>query len=160
MEKPNGLETLLIYVNDHNMRDYTFTLEADKVHSSNLTAELAKNGVMINPFWHLAVVEHLLYGYKQCVSMGCIVYQNHVLGWFPFNGKEYYFYDKTTFNGKQAICERPKIEFERGDYNTYLNFLKDTVFPSTELSLALAIGYSAVVVSKLNEEYDLRNNYC
>ena len=160
MEKPNGLETLVIYVNDHNRRNYTFTITADKLHSSNLTAELSKNGVMIDPFWHLAVVEHLLYGYNQCVETDCIVYHNKILGWYPFNGKEYYFFDKTDFDGNHAICAREKTEFRKGDYNTYLKFLQDTVFPSTELSLALAIGYSAVVVSKLNGEYDLRNGYC
>ena len=134
VENPNGLETLVIYVNDHNKRDYTFNLETDKIHSSNLTAELAKNGVMIDPCWHNAVVAHLLYDYKQCVSLDCIVFKNKVLGWYHFKGKEYYFFDETD--------------------------LQDTVFPSTELSLALAIGYSAVVVSRLNGEYDLRNSYC
>jgi hypothetical protein len=39
-----------------------------------------------------------------------------------------------------------------------MQFLKDTVFPSTELSLALTIGYSAVVASRLGKEKDLRNN--
>ena len=160
VENPNGLETLVIYVNDHNKREYTFNLETDKIHSSNLTAELAKNGVMIDPFWHLAVVEHLLYGYNQCVGTDCIVYQNNVLGWYPFEGKEYYFFDETDFDGNHSICSRKKTEFRKGDYNTYLKFLQDTVFPSTELSLALAIGYSAVVVSKLNGEYDLRNSNC
>ena len=160
VENPNGLETLQIYVDDHNLRQYTFNLPADIIHNSNLTAELCRNGVMIDPFWHMAVVEHLLYGYKQCVSTNSIVYQNNVLGWYRFNEKEYYFFDETDFDGKHAICAREKTEFKKGDESTYRKFLQDTIFPSTELSLALAIGYSAVVVARLNGEYDLRNGYC
>lgn len=129
------------------------------IHNSNLTAELCRNGVMIDPFWHMAVVEHLLYGYKQCVSTNSIVYQNNVLGWYLFNGKKYYFYDETQFDGKTALTTR-SIEFKKGEESTYRKFLHDTVFPSTELSLALVIGYSAVVVSRLNDEQDLRNSYC
>jgi spore germination protein YaaH len=130
------------------------------IHNSNLTAELCRNGVMIDPFWHMAVVEYLLYGYKQCVSTNSIVYQNNVLGWYPFNGEKYYFYDETQFDGKTSLTTRNSIEFKKGDEMTYRKFLQDTVFPSTELSLALAIGYSAVVVSRLNDEQDLRNSYC
>jgi hypothetical protein len=151
---------LQIYVDDHNLRQYTFNLSADMIHNSNLTAELCKNGVMIDPYWHDAVVAHLLYGYKQCVSTNSIVYQNNVLGWYPFNGKKYYFYDETQFDGKTALTTRSSIEFKKGEESTYRKFLHDTVFPSTELSMALVIGYSAVVVSRLNDEQDLRNSYC
>lgn len=149
-----------IYVNDHNLRTYEFNLTADKIHGTNITAELSHYGIMIEPSWHFAVVSHLVYGYKQCVKTGSIVYQNKVLGWYPFEGKEYYFFDETDFNGNHAICAREKTEFQKGDYETYRKFLQDTVFPSTELSLALAIGYSAVVVARLNGEYDLRNSNC
>ena len=79
---------------------------------------------------------------------------------YNVNEKEYYFFDETDFDGKHAICAREKTEFKKGDESTYRKFLQDTVFPSTELSLALAIGYSAVVVARLNGEYDLRNSYC
>lgn len=117
---------------------------------------LGKNGIIIDPYFTGAVIQHLLYGYKQCRITSSIVYRNKVLGWYPFDGQTYYFYDETTFGGNTALTTRKEFEFKRGDEATYLQFLQDTVFPSTELSLALAIGYSAVVVSRLNgEEADL-----
>ena len=117
---------------------------------------LGKNGIIIDPYFTVAVIQHLLYGYKQCRITSSIVYRNKVLGWYPFDGQTYYFYDETKFGGNTALTTRKEFEFRRGDEATYLQFLQDTVFPSTELSLALAIGYSAVVVSRLNgEEADL-----
>lgn len=157
VENPNGLDTLQIYVNDHNLRTYEFNLTADKIHGTNITAELSHYGIMIEPSWHFAVVSHLVYGYKQCVKTGSIVYQNKVLGWYPFEGKDYYFFDETDFNGKHSICTRRPIEFTKGDKKTYLKFLEDTVFPSVELSLALVIGFSGVVVAKLGYDNDLRH---
>ena len=160
VEQPNGLDSLRIRVNDHNMRDYTFDMTADKLHSTTLTADLCKNGVMIEPCWQFAVIKHLMYGYKECIKTQSIVYQNQVLGWYPFEGKKYYFYDETDFGNNHALTTRTEFEFQKGDKTKYFNFLKETVFPSTELSLALVIGYSAVVVSRLNDEYDLRNSHC
>ena len=119
-------------------------------------ALLSRYGIIIDPYFAGSVVQHLLYGYRQCRITNSIVYRNKVLGWYPFNGQTYYFYDETTFGGNTALTTRKEFEFKRGDEATYLQFLQDTVFPSTELSLALAIGYSAVVVSRLNgEEADL-----
>ena len=155
VETPNGLDTWLIHVNDHNQREFEFELSSKAIHLQTLTAELSENGVMIAPFWTKFVVSHLLYGHQKCQEEGCISYRNKVLGWYPFNGTSYYFYDETDFDGKHAQCARKSIEFQKGDKETYLKFLKDTVFPSTELSLALAIGYSAVVVARLKDEADL-----
>lgn len=155
VENPNGLEKWLISVNDHNKRRYAFELSASSVHQPNITAELCNNGITISPFWQDVVISHLLYGRKKCEETNSILYQNQVLGWYTFNDKEYYFYDKTDFYGNYAETKRKKYIFQKGEKETYLQFLKETVFPSTELSLALTIGYSAVVVSRLNSEQDL-----
>ena len=85
-----------------------------------------------------------------------IIYQNKVLGWYEFEDKWYYFYDETDFDGKHAICARPKMQFRKGDRETYLQLIRDVVLPSTELSLALSIGYTAVLASRLKVEEDLR----
>ena len=90
-----------------------------------------------------------------CIFNGRIEYENHCLGWYPFQGQEYYFFDKTDFNGTKATTDREKMLFQSGNRNVYMQFLQDTVFPSTVLSLALTIGYSAVVVSRLRKEFDL-----
>lgn len=155
VENPNGLEKWLISVNDHNKSRYAFELSALSVHQPNITAELCNNGITISPFWQDVVISHLLYGRKKCEETNSILYQNQVLGWYTFNDKEYYFYDKTDFDGNYAETKRKEYIFQKGEKETYLQFLKETVFPSTELSLALTIGYSAVVVSRLNSEQDL-----
>ena len=155
VEDPNGLDCWQIYVNDHNQRTYTFTLKSDCIHQTNLLSILASHGITIAPYWADAVCNHLLFGYQQCLQTQSIVYQNKVLGWYEFAGKPYYFYNETNFGGNHAITTRTKFEFQKGDRQTYLQFLHDTVFPSTPLSLALAIGYSAVVIARLSDELDL-----
>ena len=159
VENPNGLDDLQIYVNDHNMREYTFVLSADRIHQPNLTAELSKHGIMAEPFWASFLASHLIYGYRECLKTESIVYQNKVLGWYEFNGKPYYFYDETDFDGgKHAICARQKLQFRNGDREKYMDLIRTVVLPSTELSLALCIGYTAVVAARLKEPADLRCN--
>lgn len=145
-------------MNDHNKREYTFKISSDSIYQPNLLALLAQNGVRTNPFYSSSFIKHLLYTSNKCEETESLVYQNNVLGWYKFEGKLYYFYNETDFDGKHAICSRKEIEFSSGSRETYMQFLKDTVFPSTELSLALTIGYSAVVASRLGKEKDLRNN--
>ena len=156
VENPNGLESLQIQVNDHHLRKYEFDLSAKHIHSSSLTAELAKHGIMIDPFWSSFIASYLLEEYKYCVKSDNILYHNKVLGWYEFEDKWYYFYDETDFDGKHAICARPNMQFRKGDREKYLQLIRDVVLPSTELSLALSIGYTAVLASRLKVEEDLR----
>ena len=149
VENPNGLDQLEIYVNDHHIRTYTFLLSAKSIHTPNLTAELCEHGIMVDPFWAKFVASHLIYGYRECAKTNSIVYQNKVLGWYEFEDKTYYFYDETDFDGKHAICARPKMQFRKGDREKYLDLIRNVVLPSTELSLALTIGYTAVVAARL-----------
>ena len=83
-------------------------------------ALLCRHGLIIDPFLEKAVVSHLLYGNQQCKFTQSIVYRNKVLGWYPFNGQTYYFYDETTFGGNTALTTRKEFEFKRGDEATYL----------------------------------------
>jgi hypothetical protein len=115
---------------------------------------LAQNGIIASPWYEGPYIQHLLYTRQKCFEQDCIVYQNKVLGWYEFEGRPYYFYNETDFGGNHAICSRKEIEFSKGSRETYMQFLKETVFPSTELSLALTIGYSAVVASRLSKEKD------
>ena len=145
-------------MNDHNKREYTFKISSDSIYQPNLLALLAQNGVRTNPFYSGAFVKHLLYTSNKCEETESLVYQNNVLGWYEFEGKPYYFYDETDFDGNHSRCSRNGMLFKKGSRENYMQFLQDTVFPSTELSLALTIGYSAVVASRLCKEKDLRNN--
>ena len=155
VERVDSNESWLIDVNDHNIRTYEFPLSAEVVYSQNPLVELCKRGVIVEPFWANEMLSHLFYDYKQCLQTRSIVYRNTVLGWYPFDGEYYYFYDKTKFAGNDAITERKGLKFSSGDKENYLAFLRNTVFPSVELSLALSIGYSAVVASRVNTAYDL-----
>jgi hypothetical protein len=158
VENPKGLDSWQIYVNDHNQRTYTFALKSDCIHQTNLLSTLAANGIIISPCWYDAVCNHLLYGHQQCRQTQSIVYQNKVLGWYKFEDKTYYFYDETDFDGKHAICARPKMQFRKGDREKYMDLIRNVVLPSTELSLAISIGYTAVVAARLKEPADLRCN--
>ena len=159
VENPNGLEKWIIHVNDHNKREYDFVLAAETIYQTNFLAALSKGGIIVAPFWCEYIILHLLDGQKKCEKTNSIVYQNKVLGWYPFEEKLYYFYDETKFDNNYAITTRSKFKFKKGDEQTYLKFLQDIVLPSPELSLALVLGYSAVVVSRLNEELNLRYSY-
>ena len=128
----------------------------EKVLDGNIIIELCKNGVVMDPCYANDAIKYIISSYSSCLQNGKLSYQNHVLGWYPFNGEYYYFLDKTYFGNSWSETTRDTLIFEGGDMKTYLQFLKDTVFPSTELSLALAIGYSAIVISRLNQVYDLR----
>ena len=159
VETPNGLDQLEIYVNDHHIRTYTFQLSAKSIHTPNLTAELCEHGIMVDPFWSGFIASYLLNGYRACAKTNSIVYQNNVLGWYEFEDKTYYFYDETDFDGKHAICARPKMQFRKGNREKYMDLIRNVVLPSTELSLALSIGYTAVVAARLKDEADLRYHH-
>ena len=84
-----------------------------------------------------------------------VEYQNKVLGWYTYQGQDYYFFDETYFADKYATSSREEFLFQKGSREVYMDFLRNTIFPSVELSLALSIGYSAVVVSRLKPVCDL-----
>ena len=155
VEVDNAADELLIDVNNHNRNSYEFRISTDALFQPTLLMELGRNKVLVNPIYDNAVRAHLLYGYYQCDATNAISYQNSVLGWYPFGGQQVFFYDTTHFNGNYAETSRKNIKFSAGSKDVYLNFLKETVFPSVELSLALSIGYSAVVASRLSSTYDL-----
>lgn len=124
------------------------------IYQTSPLGELSQFGLIISPIWARAVYDHLVYTHSACVKGGAIEYRHTVLGWYPFNGSERYFYDVTDVDGTPSTTERAKLSFSKGDRDTYLAFLRKTVFPSVELSLALTIGYAAVVSSRLRDEYD------
>ena len=84
-----------------------------------------------------------------------VEYQNQVLGWYQYQGNDYYFFDETYFANKYATSAREEFLFQKGSRDVYMDFLRNTIFPSVELSLALSIGYSAVVVPRLKFLNDL-----
>ena len=155
VEVDNSAVELLIDANNYNREQYEFLIPMDSVYQPQLLMELSRNGVVVSPKYHDAVVEHLLYGYRQCYLKNAISYKNSFLGWYNIEDEMVYFYDTTDFNGKHSEYKKSRIRFQGGKKEEFDALLKSTVFPSVELSLALTIGYSAVLASRLDEEEDI-----
>ena len=154
LEEDYAYDDVLIYVNNRNRRTYEFRISMEHVYSqsSGLLSELAKNKVIIDPDWERAVRKHIIYGYDECDATGAISYKNDVLGWYKFNNQMAYFYDSTDLNGIHFETTRTKYRFKSGSKEAFDAMLESVVFPSVELSLALTIGYSAVIASRLKEK--------
>ena len=153
LEDDYAYDDVLIYVNNRNRRTYEFRMSMEVVYQpSGLLAELAKNKLIIDPDWERPIRKHIIYGYEQCDTAGAISYKNEVLGWYNFNDQMVYFYDSTDFNGIHSETPRTKYRFKSGSKEAFDAMLESVVFPSVELSLALTIGYSAVIASRLKEK--------
>ena len=155
LEIDDAADELLIDVNNHNRSKYEFRISMDSLYQPNLLMELSRNKVVVSQKFEDAVKEHLLYGYRQCDATNSISYKNSFLGWYEFEDEMVYFYDTTDFKGIHSEYKKSKILFKRGNKEDFDSMLKSTVFPSVELSLALTIGYSAVLASRLDDEYDI-----
>ena len=130
-------------------------LDANDLYGNNLLTKLAENKVILLPIYALEIANYLCNSYQQCMMKDEVEYQNKVLGWYQYQGKDYYFFDETYFADKYATSAREEFLFQKGSREVYMDFLRNTIFPSVELSLALSIGYSAVVVSRLKPVCDL-----
>lgn len=103
----------------------------------------------------VAICEHLIFGYETCMANQLITYYYDVIGWYNYCGQEYFLYDNTILqDGSQAFSSRG-ISFCNGDRAVYEKFLQDVVYKRKELSLAIAIGYSAVIATKLKDSLDV-----
>ncbi|MBQ7913847.1 MAG: DUF927 domain-containing protein [Clostridia bacterium] len=73
------------------------------------------------------------------------------LGWHTIDGNECFLYDnETLIDGQPSICDR-EFDFTAGKKEVYEKLLTDIVFPRKELTLAYILGFSAVVVSRLDK---------
>jgi hypothetical protein len=163
LEDEFSADIMVIYVNDHNIITREFTLSSECLYTGNILVELCKNKILVSPKLEGAVCEHLRYGYGQCVLNDCIAYQNHTLGWYEIDGVDRYLYDTTKIGERYYYTDRKNIRFQSGSRETFLELIKNTVLPSTELTLALTIGYGAVVASRLRDEKDVDTivvNFC
>lgn len=148
----NCAEDLLISVNDHNRRFYDFIIESSSIYDTQgLLKELAKNKLLLPPWIGIELSIHIHYWYTECLKKGAIEYKHSKLGWLDYNGQEFFLYKETDINGIKSCCARKNIDFCNGSEETYKQFLKETVYPIPTLSLAMAIGYSAVVASRLKD---------
>lgn len=116
--------------------------------------ELAKHRLLL-PLWlENYMPDYLIDLYNDCRKRNSIEYRHSSLGWYKHNGQDVFLYDKSNFNGISSVSDRQNFSFSKGDKETYLNFLNDFIYPVPSLSLALSIGYSAVVASRLKDISD------
>ena len=130
-------------------------IDVEDLYGNNLLTKLAQNKVVLLPIYAFEISNYICNSYQQCIMKDEVEYQNKVLGWYTYQGQEYYFFDETYFADKYATSSREEFLFQKGSREVYMDFLRNTIFPSVELSLALSIGYSAVVVSRLKPVCDL-----
>ena len=147
-----------IEVNDHNRRQFSFIISTASFYDNNVSIKkiFSNNKLVLTTFLGDRIIcEHLIYDYELCMQNQLIYYTYDVIGWYMYEKKEYFLYDNTIFaDGSQGFSSR-KISFCKGDKAIYEKFLQDVVYKRKELSLAMAIGYSAVITAKLKDVLDV-----
>mgnify|MGYP004700316043 FL=1 len=155
MDNPSVEDLIEIEVNDHNINFFSFNFPISCVYEFKKTlAELAKHRLLLPRWIEEYVPDYLIYWYNLCLKKNHVEYRHSSLGWFNHNGQDVFLYDKSNFNGISSVSDRQNFSFSKGDKETYLNFLNDFIYPVPSLSLALSIGYSAVVASRLKDISD------
>lgn len=164
LESGNAGGNLHVNVNLYKTKQYDFLLPvSDIVDAKTFVATLANNGCVIMTPFERIIAEHFKDEYANCLKNGKVEYTHKRLGWYQHNGKYYYLYDQNDIDGKTSTCALTDFRFTKGSKEVYEQFLKETVYPVPSLSLALAIGYSAVLASKLNKDFDIGTivvNFC
>ena len=155
MDNPSVEDLIEIEVNDHNINFFSFNFPISCVYEFKKTlAELAKHRLLLPPWLENYMPDYLISWYNFCRNKNHIEYRHSFLGWFNHNGQDIFLYDKSNFNGISSVSDRANFSFSGGNKETYLKFLNDFIYPVPSLSLALSIGYSAVVASRLKNITD------
>lgn len=156
LESTSVTDLVEIEVNDHNLQFFNFSFPITQLYGiKTLFLELAKNRLVVSTTYReIAFADYITKGYKNCVQNNLIEYRHNTLGWFNANGQDLFLYDKNSLNGTFSVSERTNFSFTNGNKQTYLDFLRTFIYPVPTLSLALSIGYSAVVASRLKDVTD------
>ncbi len=154
LDKNDVSPTMQIWVNDHNLRKFSFALPVTDIYEiTSVLRALAQYGVFVYPCYRQATEAYLTYELQRCKK---IEYTHSRLGWFEHDGALLYLHEQNILpDGFISKSERKGFGFSLGSREAYENFLRTTVFPCPTLALAMAIGYSAVVVSRLKDYADL-----
>ncbi len=148
-------DELCISVNDHNERTYEFTVPvATIVDHPTLLATFVGKGLALSYYMVQSLSEYLMNDYRECKKARRVEYRHKRLGWHTYQGQDYFLYDQTQIGNTLSKCTRTNFRFTGGDEATYRQFLTDTVYPVPTLALAMAIGYSAPVVTRLKDYAD------
>lgn len=155
LDRENIPDRLDIVVNDHSCDSLFFTLSLPEiVDHKRLPIVLAENNFVCQPNYEKAISKHFIEEYHRCKADYKIEYRHHRLGWYKCDGTNHFLMDSNIVAGAISTCERKNFEFHKGNQTDYEKFLRNVVYPVPTLALAMAIGYSAPIVSLLRDEYD------
>ncbi len=155
IDENNHADELCISVNDHNEYAYEFTVPvATIVDHPTLLATFVGKGITVSHYMVQSLSEYLMNDYRECKKANQIEYRHKRLGWHTYRDNDYFLYDQTQIGNSVSKCTRTNFRFTGGDEATYRQFLTDTVYPVPTLALAMAIGYSAPVVTRLKDYAD------
>lgn len=116
----------------------------------NLSCELNGLGVYAKSYHAFDLSSILVKQTRDLALQGKIEYYHTKLGWHKVNGQDYFLYDQTDINGIKSNCKRDFL-FSEGNLDEYQKMLNEHVFPCKELTLAYILGFSAVVISRINK---------
>ena len=106
------------------------------------------------------VQSYLITRYNELLKQKQIEYRHSQLGWFKYEDSDLFLLQNNELNGVISNCDRKCFEFQRGEVETYLTFLDEIVYTNHNLALAVTIGLSAVVVSRLKNAIDIGTIIC
>jgi hypothetical protein len=156
LENSTGGECLAISVNDHGYTYYEFEVPASIIAkiSGGLISELCDHQLVIPIDYEKDARKYITQQYMGQKRALNIEYRHSGLGWHKYNGSKYFLTEAGYAGALKSKSTRTEFKFRSGNEAAYKQFLKDKIYTNPTLSLGMALGYSAVVFSYLEEVYD------
>lgn len=155
LDSENSEADCLLIVNGSN----EFELPVDiLVDDKEFPKALAKNKIAVKREQRTNLQNYLIEEYNRLKSCNSIVYRHTRLGWMDWNGNTLFLSEHNEFHNSKLNCDcfsdcsREDFLFRNGTEQIYNELLYKTVFASTHLTLAVAIGLSAVITSRLKDK--------
>lgn len=154
---PNTLEDELEVLIRDEKEETTCRIPLSKIYEEKeVLAILAGSHLFIHPKFKKAIFNYIIEQAWDKKKNQVYSYENTCLGWQVVEGKNTFLYDETALNnGKHAKCIRDVTSFKNGSEAEYNKLITNVVIPSKELSLAYALGFSGVIISRLAKYRDL-----
>lgn len=146
----------MVEIHRNSTERYSFLLPTkDVVSIDTLVSKLVSNGLTLDHYMKHAASKYLMDGYRLCQINDLYEYRHNSLGWFEYQGRKLFLYDKTQIDCTHISKYEKPFSFRSGNEKEYVEFLKNEIFPVPTLALALSIGYSSVVASILKDSCDI-----
>lgn len=160
LDSENSEADSLLIVNGSN----EFELPVDiLVDDKEFPKALAKNKIAVKREQRTNLQNYLIEEYNRLKSCNSIVYRHTRLGWLNMGDYGLFLTGVNDFENFKSVSNRINFEFCSGDINLYNDFLSQCVFNNDNLTLAVAIGLSAVIVSRLKDKINFGTiifNFC